>query len=172
MSKKNGILVLIVAAGALSFSRLSIAKPHLSKDAMVGVWEAVIAEDVRVVRMEIAGESGRSLMAMSVGRVRPITSVFEVRKIDISREQNVTIEAWGVDGEDRLVVRGAAVALENDGRIDGTLAIQDSKGQEINRWRVVFVNLGGRFLETVNGLSQDSQKAIEKIRAGVAPVRH
>ncbi|HZL19059.1 MAG TPA: hypothetical protein VFG23_15080 [Polyangia bacterium] len=160
----RSLLCLFVMALTLGPTLVVRAAPALTDETIVGTWEAIGTDDVRVFRLEIAARPRDSLLVMSVGRVRTITTVFDVTRVEV-KPDGVILDATGIDTTDQLRIHGQGVGVADDGRLDATVELLDGKGKKLNKWRTTFVSLGGRCIETIARLANDGKAQIGRIRS-------
>jgi hypothetical protein len=168
--------VMIVGLGLVSVLvcgvRPSVAETQGAYRDGVVVWEAVIPEEIRVVRMELAGSPEGSYVAVSVGRNRAITTVYRVQSKDVNSAR-VKIKAAGIDTTDALVIEGKRDGLDGDARLMAKIEMREQSGKFINRWNATFVNVDGGFVRLVDKLSESASGAIDEVararRAGTNP---
>lgn len=160
-------LLVLCAIAAIDLSsgsdRVAAPAPPM-RERVVGSWEGIGEDDLRIFRMEIASRDADSVVAMTAGRLKPVTLLFRATRV-YARDGRFELDATGIDGPDDLRIRGSIKRIaftSSEGLVEAKVMLVGKASRLVNSWQVSFLNYGGDYLHRLSQLSAD---AIARIHA-------
>ena len=155
-------MIAVLAALSLPVAATQARDPPISADRLLGTWEGIVADEGRVVMVNVG--QGRTTAATGVlrGPLDPMITTFSIEKTDVANGR-VTWEGRSSDLTNyRVRISGVGTEGNGYGRITAKVNLMNRDGRKVIEWSTTLI---GRQTSYSSGLARLMEELRQKLNS-------